>query len=80
MGRFSTRLPALLSLWASAAVAEAILYYFLVSQPYFRAFFATFAVALLVAAAVATWRVVRPRGVADRRTHERRSAHRRANK
>ena len=50
MSRLRTRLPHLFSLWAATAAAEGVLYYFFLSQPYFRAFFIPFAAAVLVAA------------------------------
>jgi hypothetical protein len=78
MSRLLTRLPHLLAVWACAALAEAVLYCFFLSRPYFREFVAPFAVALLVAAALASWRVVRPRGGSDRRSRERRVGPRRA--
>jgi membrane protein implicated in regulation of membrane protease activity len=77
MNRFRTRLPALLSLWAGAAAAEAILFYVFLSRPYFRTFFAPFAVGVLVAAAVGTRSVLRLRRRDDRRARERRVAGRR---
>jgi hypothetical protein len=78
MSRLRARLPHLLTLWGLTAGAEGLLYYFFLSQPYFREFFAPFAVAALAAAAVASWRLVRPRGRSDRRSRERRVADRRA--
>jgi hypothetical protein len=65
-------------MWAAAFVAETMLYYFFLSRPYFRRFFSPFAVVVFVAALVATWRVVRPRGRDDRRHADRRHEHRRA--
>jgi hypothetical protein len=76
--RFRTRLPHLLSLWAVAAVAEAVLSYLALSQPYFRALFAPLVVAVLVAAGVGTWRLMRARTHADRRAGDRRVEERRA--
>jgi hypothetical protein len=78
MSRLRTRLPALVSVWATAVVAEALLYYVFLSRPYFRRFFSPFAVAVAVATLVATWRLVRPRGDEDRRHGDRRHEHRRA--
>jgi len=78
MSRLLTRLPHLLAVWACAALAEAVLYYFFLSRPYFREFVAPFAVALLVAAALGTWQLLRPRGGEDRRHGERRAEERRA--
>jgi hypothetical protein len=78
MNRLRTRLPALLSLWAGTAVIEAVLYYLFVGQPYFRAIGLPFAVAVLAAAVVGTWRLVRPRTGEDRRLGDRRHEHRRA--
>jgi len=78
MGRFRTRLPQLLSLWLGTAVVEGVMYYFLLSQPFMRDFFAPFAVAVLVAAVVGTWRLVRPRAGRDRRVQDRRAHERRA--
>jgi hypothetical protein len=67
----------LLGLWAVTAGAELLLYYFVLSQPYFRTFFGPFAVVVLVAAVVGTWRLVRPRAAEDRRHGDRRHEHRR---
>jgi hypothetical protein len=78
MSRLRTRLTALLSVWAAALVAEAALYYFFLSRPYFRRFFSPFAVAVAIAAVAATWRIARPRGEHDRRHGDRRHEHRRA--
>jgi hypothetical protein len=78
MSRLRGRVPWLLGLWASVGIGEAILYYFFLSRPYFRSFAAPFAVALAVAALVATWRALRGRRDRDRRSHERRSWRRRA--
>jgi hypothetical protein len=72
MGRFRTRLPELLSVWAGAAAVEAILYYFFLSRPYFRGFFLPFAIAIAVVAVAATWRLLRGRRHPDRRSRERR--------
>ena len=80
MSRLRTRLPQLLSLWAMTAVAEAVLYYFFLSRPYFRDFFMPFAAAVLVSALVGTWRLLRPRHQRDRRRQERRAQSRRAGK
>jgi hypothetical protein len=77
MSRLLTRLPQLLAVWACAALGEAVLYYFFLSRPYYREFVAPFAVALLVAAALGTWQVLRPRQKGDRRVHDRRVAARR---
>jgi hypothetical protein len=71
-------LPSLITIWVAAIVAEAILYYFFLSQPYFRRFFTPFAVVVLVAVIVGTWRVARPRTGENRRQGDRRHAHRRA--
>ena len=78
MSRLRTRLPALVSVWAAAIVAEAMLYYVFLSRPYFTKVFSPFAIAVLVAALIATWRVVKPRAHEDRRHGERRHEHRRA--
>ncbi|MFN2565522.1 MAG: hypothetical protein ABR499_11015 [Gemmatimonadaceae bacterium] len=77
MSRLRARLPHLVSLWAVTAGAEGVLYYFFLSRPYFRDFFAPFAAAVLVAAAVGTWRLMRGRRDADRRHRERRRLFRR---
>ncbi len=77
MIRFRTRLPALLSVWAVATGAEAILYFFFLSRPYFRAVALPFALGVLAAALLATWRLLRGRWRRDRRTRERRAARRR---
>jgi CBS-domain-containing membrane protein len=77
MTRLRARLPHLFSLWAGTAVAQALMYYFFLSRPYFRAFFAPFAAAVLVIAVFATAQMVRPRRDGDRRAHERRVARRR---
>jgi hypothetical protein len=77
MDRLRARLPHLLSLWALTAVAEGVMYYFFLSRPYFRDFFMPFALVLLVAAGVATWRLVRLRTGGDRRHGERRVHERR---
>jgi predicted ABC-type sugar transport system permease subunit len=71
-------LPHLLCLWVGTAVAELVLYYLFLGQPYFRAIGVPFAVVVLVAAVVGTWRLLRPRTHADRRHADRRTDHRRA--
>jgi hypothetical protein len=76
--RFRTRLPHLLCLWTGAAAAELVLYYLFLGQPYFRALGMPFAAAVLVAAGVGTWRLLRPRHQGDRREGDRRHEHRRA--
>ena len=78
MRRLRTRLPALVSVWAATVVAEATLYYFFLSRPYFRKVFAPLALVVALVALVATWRMVRPRGDEDRRHGDRRQEHRRA--
>jgi uncharacterized membrane protein (DUF4010 family) len=77
INRLRARLPGLLSVWAAATVAEVLLYYLFLSRPYFREVFLPFAVAVLVAAGIATWRLLRGRRERDRRSHERRLARRR---
>jgi hypothetical protein len=64
-------------MWAAAVMSEALLYYFFLRQPYFRAFGLPFAVAVLIAVVVWTWHVLRPRAHEDRRHGERRHARRR---
>jgi hypothetical protein len=78
MSRLRTRLTALLTVWATAALAEAALYYFFLSQPYFRTFFMPLAISVLAATALETWRVLRGRRRVDRRERERRTEQRRA--
>jgi hypothetical protein len=78
MNRFQTRVGRLVSVWCVAAVAEATLYYFFLSRPYFRTFFLPFAMGVLCAAGLETWRVVRGRRGVERRESERRVARRRA--
>ena len=78
MSRLRTRLPALASVWAAALIAEAALYYVFLSRPYFRKVFSPFAIALFIAALIATWRLLKPRAEEDRRQGERRHEHRRA--
>jgi hypothetical protein len=77
MSRLRTRLPHLLSLWATTAVVEAVLYRVFLRRPYFRGFFSPFAFAVLVAAVITTWRMLRPRQHGDRRVHDRRAGPRR---
>jgi hypothetical protein len=76
-GRFRTRLPHLLCLWGGAAVAELVLYYLFLRQPYFRALGVPFAVVVLLAALFGTWHLLRPRAHGDRRHGDRRHEHRR---
>jgi hypothetical protein len=77
MSRLRTRLPRLAAVWGAAVVAETILYYFFLSQPYFRGFFLPFAMAVLLASTLETWRVLRGRRHAERRDHDRRAHERR---
>jgi hypothetical protein len=77
LNRLRTRLPGLLGTWLGAAVAEVVLYYFFLSRPYFRTFFAPFAVGIALLALAWTWRVMRGRSGEDRRLHERRTESRR---
>jgi hypothetical protein len=77
MHRLHTRLPQLISLWAGVTAAEALLYYFFLSQPYFRAFVAPCALAVVIAATVASWRMLRARSRPDRRARDRRAGPRR---
>jgi hypothetical protein len=72
-----TRIGRLSGVWLLTAAAEGVLYYFFLSRPYFRAFAVPFAIAVLVASALETWRVVRGRRRDDRRERERRAQHRR---
>jgi hypothetical protein len=58
-------------------MAEAVLYYFFLSQPYFRGFVLPFAVAIALVAVGGTWRLLRGRRQPDRRARERRLAARR---
>jgi hypothetical protein len=75
--RLRTRLPRLAAVWGAVVLVEMALYYFFLSQPYFRGFFLPFAIAVLLASALDTWRVLRGRRHIERRDHDRRAHDRR---
>ena len=74
-----TRLRALFSVWVVALAAGAMPYFLSLRKPFLRPLLAPIALAVLLAAFVATWRLARARTGVDRRREERRVRERRAN-
>ena len=71
-----SRINRLIATWASAALAEALLWWFFVRNSYFRELFMPITVVVLILAIAISWRLMRVREAqrrgADRRHEDRR--------